>query len=517
MAVPNIFGSATSAIPLSQLDTNFATPVTIGNTAVQLGNTVTSFGNVTLTNVTVSSGNVTITGANVSGNLAFTGTGNRITGDFSNATVANRVAFQTSTVNSATDILILPNGTNNVSALSVSGNSDPTNASTGIFGIFSDALRVYSNRNGTGTYLPMTFYTGGAEAMRITNAGATALFGFGTSSPAVKLDINGITAWQGGTTGQTAQIVGASSGLNGGSNLRVLSNTTQAVDVGGSISLGGYYNGVAQSIDYAQIIGAKENSTSGNAAGYLVLGTRPAGGNMAERMRIDSSGNLLLNNTTLDIQANMLYWNRGGGTTGHLAVGNTEATDVTALIYCNRQGSDGALVEFRQANATEGKISVSGTTVTYGGGHLARFGQLPDGSEDPTLLKGTVLTNLDEMCVWINKETGIPADNEQCNKVKISDVDGDANVAGVFVSWSYDEQHDTNDLFVAMTGDMIIRIAQGVTVARGDLLMSAGDGTAKPQGDDIVRSKTVAKVTSNHVTCTYADGSYCVPCVLMAC
>jgi hypothetical protein len=70
---------------------------------------------------------------------------------------------------------------------------------------------------------------------------------------------------------------------------------------------------------------------------------------------------------------------------------------------------------------------------------------------------------------------------------------------------------------VAMTGDMIIRIADGVVVQKGDLLMSAGDGTAKPQGDDIVRSKTVAKVTSNHVTCTYADGSYCVPCVLMAC
>jgi len=67
MAVPYTFGTATAAIPLSQLDSNFATPVTIGNTAVQLGNTVTSFGNVTLTNVTISSGNVTITGANVSG------------------------------------------------------------------------------------------------------------------------------------------------------------------------------------------------------------------------------------------------------------------------------------------------------------------------------------------------------------------------------------------------------------------------------------------------------------------
>jgi hypothetical protein len=89
--------------------------------------------------------------------------------------------------------------------------------------------------------------------------------------------------------------------------------------------------------------------------------------------------------------------------------------------------------------------------------------------------------------------------------------------AGVFVNWTYDEAHQVDEINMAMTGDMIIRIAQGVTVSRGDLLMTAGDGTAKPQGDDIVRSKTIAKVTSTHVTCTYEDGSYCVPCVLMAC
>jgi hypothetical protein len=67
MAVPNIFGTATAAIPLSQLDQNFATAITIGNTAVYLGNTTTSLGNVTLTNVTISSGNVILAGANVSG------------------------------------------------------------------------------------------------------------------------------------------------------------------------------------------------------------------------------------------------------------------------------------------------------------------------------------------------------------------------------------------------------------------------------------------------------------------
>ena len=65
-----------------------------------------------------------------------------------------------------------------------------------------------------------------------------------------------------------------------------------------------------------------------------------------------------------------------------------------------------------------------------------------------------------------------------------------------------------------MVGDVIIRIAEGVEVKRGDLLVSAGDGTAKPQDDDLQRSSTIAKVTSKNVTCTYDDGSFCVPCVL---
>ena len=54
MAVPYTFAGATSAIPLSQLDSNFATPITLGNTATQLGNTITTLNNLTLVNVTVS-------------------------------------------------------------------------------------------------------------------------------------------------------------------------------------------------------------------------------------------------------------------------------------------------------------------------------------------------------------------------------------------------------------------------------------------------------------------------------
>ena len=120
MAVPYTFGSATSAIPLSQLDSNFATTITLGNTAIQLGNTVTTLNNMTFANVTISSvasafpnnflanstatlGNTTITlGSTTSsvGNLTLTNvtisSGNVVANiansTISNTTVANAVS-----------------------------------------------------------------------------------------------------------------------------------------------------------------------------------------------------------------------------------------------------------------------------------------------------------------------------------------------------------------------------------------------------------------------------------------
>ena len=47
MAVPNIFANATTSIPLSQLDNNFATAITLGNASLVLGNTTTTVGNLT--------------------------------------------------------------------------------------------------------------------------------------------------------------------------------------------------------------------------------------------------------------------------------------------------------------------------------------------------------------------------------------------------------------------------------------------------------------------------------------
>ena len=237
-----------------------------------------------------------------------------------------------------------------------------------------------------------------------------------------------------------------------------------------------------------------------------------------EQMRIDSAGRVLFGTTNGNPggTAGAGGISLGGNNDGNYYAGVIQASALgNASLVLNRSSDDGNIVIFKAQENTEGTISVSGTTVSYNGGHLARYSQLPTGQRDNAILKGTVMSNLDAMCEWL--KDGEPTPNEQLNKMKVSDVEGDKNVAGVFVNWDNDDKNNTFDMNIAMTGDMIIRIAQGVTVQRGDLLMSAGNGTAKTQEDDIVRSKTIAKVTSTHVTCTYADGSYCVPCVLMAC
>ena len=47
-----------------------------------------------------------------------------------------------------------------------------------------------------------------------------------------------------------------------------------------------------------------------------------------------------------------------------------------------------------------------------------------------------------------------------------------------------------------MIASVIYRLcACNICCAKGDLLESNGDGTAKVQSDDIVRSKTIGKVT----------------------
>ena len=236
------------------------------------------------------------------------------------------------------------------------------------------------------------------------------------------------------------------------------------------------------------------------------------GTNNAQRIYIQNGGHICFGKDSTSI-----------GTNGQTFLNNGEiwiTRDNGIPFSINRKTSDGQLVRFHGDGANEGNISISGSTISYNGGHLSRWSQFKgisqtDKSVRPTIYQGTVLSNLDDLCQWDDSSV-----NQQLNMTKVSDVDGDKNVAGVFWTWD-DDPDDTvtnvNDFYIAMTGDMVIRVAASTAVALGDLLISAGDGTAKPQADDIIRSSTIAKIISTNSTATYADGSKAYPCVLMAC
>jgi len=120
----------------------------------------------------------------ITGNVAFQGTSNRITGDFSNATVANRVMFQTSTTNAQTQILAIPNGTSTQAVFEAnSDSSGGTNAVIGQIGVIAGVeVRINSGIRGTGTYQPMTFHTGGTETARFSSTAKTFILAGGSTS-----------------------------------------------------------------------------------------------------------------------------------------------------------------------------------------------------------------------------------------------------------------------------------------------------------------------------------------------
>ena len=219
----------------------------------------------------------------------------------------------------------------------------------------------------------------------------------------------------------------------------------------------------------------------------------------------------------------------------------------------NRTTGDGAMLLFQSAGNTEGNVSISGSTCTYTTFTGAHWSQLADLST-PTILKGTVMESIAALCDWYVVEITRKKDssneneiikvqhilqagqsvgdtitvtyedieysgvivketNNQLTKVKVSDTEDSKAVYGVHQVWAADAQ-DEGDMNVVGLGTFVVRVHKDETVAIGDLLSSKGDGTAKVQSDDIMRSKTIAKVTSTIKQQTYDDDSYLVPCTL---
>jgi hypothetical protein len=123
----------------------------------------------------------------IGGTLTFNGSAQRITGDFSNATIASRAAFQTSTTNAVTSIGAIPNGTSVTTNFSAFSATDPDNSSITRMRVDGSASYFEAAKTGTGTYLPLIFNTNGSEQARIPTAGGFTIsqptgLGYGTGS-----------------------------------------------------------------------------------------------------------------------------------------------------------------------------------------------------------------------------------------------------------------------------------------------------------------------------------------------
>lgn len=226
--------------------------------------------------------------------------------------------------------------------------------------------------------------------------------------------------------------------------------------------------------------------------GRLVFSTTADGASSpTERMRIDSSGNVLIGiNSSTSEGEELQVWRQGG--------------EVASFLRYD----DGTLLNFRTGGgAIHGTISISGTTCSYNSFAGSHWSQLKDGSKSE-ILCGTVMEAIDELVKWPNE----PPNTNLC-KVKISDNVGTKKVYGVFMGWDKDWTA-TNDMLVTALGAFLCRVNNSEVVQQGDLLESNGDGTARVQSDDVVRSSTIGKVTSTFKTLEYDDGSYCVPTVL---
>jgi hypothetical protein len=309
---------ASANVGVALITTGTVTTLTATGASVASANVGTAVvTGLTVTNASVASlnaGTATIT----TGNLTFSSTAQRITGDFSNATESNRLAFQSSTTNGGTRVNILTNGTGTASSLDVFGVSDPTNAAVMRVRQSGTESQLLASITGTGTYLPMTFYTGGSERVRIDTSG-----GVGIATATV-------------STNFRQEIVGAAGSNTGPAS----SGTTQSASAVMRIRPGG---GFTATLDIGQ------------------------GGGTGSWLQSTDTSNLA---TTYPLLLNPVGGNVGIGTASPVA--KLDIISGTARVYISNQSASGFITAVNTTNTAYAPLAINGSELVLKTGDAAR-------------------------------------------------------------------------------------------------------------------------------------------------
>jgi hypothetical protein len=200
---------------------------------------------------------------------------------------------------------------------------------------------------------------------------STGRVGIGQSSPTYDLDV-----W-----GSTYSDVGSSIA----SVMQLMNETTaHSATPQSGITFGTKYNsGGSDMASMGGISVGKENATGGDFAGYLALHTRPNGGAIAERMRIDSAGRVGIgvtpsSSTQLHIVGNTAdapVWIRNNHASGFPGFALYDASNTLQMFFGYSNGTSevrynaaaGAPHRFRVSSTVMFEVSSSGVKVGSAG------------------------------------------------------------------------------------------------------------------------------------------------------